>query len=226
MNTTTTILSIDKTFESFLTAVYTGFHEELDIIEIRLSEEKNALLFNQPRHIAADREKARWVWDWLYNKGTADLRLVYFAFLSEKEEVLLPLLEFTRLLFLCKGPEFSNRLSVLRRKLVPWAERVDSEKQKLETHLKIKSRQGEFNGCSFRPVYDILPLLTRYCREHFGPDPWVLVDAKRNYGLRKNGEGVECFRLPVGSSGLSGTTMQPHSPGVSTHTLEPLQEAV
>ena len=230
MNTTTTILSFDKTFESFLSAVYTTFHEELEVIEIRSSGEKNTFLFNETRHITADRQKARWVWDWLKNKGTADLRLVYFTYLCEKEELLLPLLEFITLLFKARGPESSRRLSVLRAKLAPWSERVEREKLKLETHLKLNSRQGESNCWQLRPVYDILPLLTRYCREHFGSDLWMLVDTKRNYGLRNKAGGVEHFRLPVGSSGHAGNstgpTIQERSSEVSPHALEPLQEAV
>ncbi len=200
------------------------------MIEIRSFGEKNTLLFNETRHITADRQKARWVWDWLNNKGTANLRLVYFTYLSEKEELLLPLLQFIILLFQARGPESSRRLSILRDKLAPWSERVEREKQKLETHLKLNSRQGEFNCWQLRPVHDVLPLLTRYCREHFGSDPWMLVDTKRNYGLRKREGAVEHFRLPVGSSGHSGKsigpTIQERSSEVSPHALEPLQEAV
>ena len=230
MNNANTILTFDGTFESFLSAVYTAFNEGLEVVDIRPETERNSLLFNEIRYIPADRQKARWVWDWLNHKGTADLRLVYFSFLSEKEELWLPLIEFITLLFQAGVSESTKRLTVLRGKLAPWAKRVEREKQKLETHLKFKSRQCESNCWQLRPVYDILPLLTRYCREHFGSDLWMLVDTKRNYGLRKKADGVEHFGLQTGFSGLSktktGSSLQAQGSAGSPRTLEPLQEAV
>lgn len=230
MKTTTSILSFDHSFEGFLSAVYTSFDEQLDVIAIHPARERSALLFSEARHIPADRQKACQVWDWLNSKGTSELRLAYFAFLSEKEEVLLPLLEFITGLFREAGPGSPERLSALRGKLAPWARRVEKEKQKLEAHLKYNSGQGGFNGFRLRPVFDILPLLTKCCRERFGSDPWVLADTKRNYGLRGNCGGVEYFQLSDGLSGLSGNIagvpMQEGNPEASPHALEPLQEAV
>ena len=37
---------------------------------------------------------------------------------------------------------------------------------------------------SITPVYNILPLLTRYCRNRFGREPWALFDEKREFGMR------------------------------------------
>ena len=230
MNNANTILTFDGTFESFLSAVYTAFNEGLEVVDIRPETERNSLLFNEIRYIPADRQKARWVWDWLNHKGTADLRLVYFSFLSEKEELWLPLIEFITLLFQAGVSESSKRLTVLRGKLAPWAKRVEREKQKLETHLKFKSRQCEYLCCHLRPVYDVLPLLTRFCREHFGSDPWMLVDTKRNYGLYNKTGVVEHFGLQASLSGLSatnsGNSLQEQVSEDSPSTLEPLQEAV
>jgi hypothetical protein len=96
--------------------------------------------------------------------------------------------------------------------------------------LKFKSRQGEFLCCHLRPVYDVLPLLTKFCREYFGSDPWMLVDTKRNYGLCKKGGVVEHFGLQASFSGLSGpntgNSLQVQGSEDSPRTLEPLQEAV
>lgn len=230
MNTKTTILSFDQTFEGFLSAVYTAIDEQLNVVEVCPVGEKSTFLFDETRHVQTDRRKACWVWDWLYNKGTADLRLVYFAFLSEKEELLLPILEFITGLFRWEGAESGSRLSAIRGQLAPWARRVEREKQKLEAHLGLQSRPGEFRCSHLRPVHDILPLLTRYCREHFGSEPWMLVDTKRRYGLRKGAEGVEYFRLPADSFAVSNkitgnTGPEKHADGLS-HSFQPLQEAV
>jgi len=202
MNTTSSTLSFDKTFEGFLTAVHTAFSENLEPIDLCPSGGHSALLFSEVRYIPADRQKAQQVWEALSQKGAADLKLVYFAFLSEKEELYFPLFEYLRLLFKTEHRESSKKFPVLRATLACWAQRVESEKRMLEASLHLQPQYGEFRCCRLCPQYDVLPLLTRYCRIHYGSDPWMLIDTKRRYGLRKRATGIERFPLPVEVSGM------------------------
>ncbi|MDX1332617.1 MAG: DUF4130 domain-containing protein [Robiginitalea sp.] len=208
MKTTSATLSFDQTFEGFLTAVHTAFAENLELIDLRPSGDHGALLFSEVRHIRADRQKAQQVWEALSQKGTADLRLVYFAFLSEKEELYFPIYEYLRLLFKAELPESSHKFQVLRTRLACWAQRVESEKRRLEASLRLQSQYGEFRCCRLCPRYDVLPLLTRYCRIHYGSEPWMLIDTKRRYGLRKRATGIERFPLSVEGSGMQETSAQ------------------
>jgi len=230
MNSTNTILCYDQTFEGYLSAVYTAFSENLEVIDIHPARDKTALLFNEVRYIPADRQKAQRVWDALNQKGATDLRLVYFAFLSENQDLLFPIYEYIFLLFRAEHPESPQKLKNLRAKLSPWAQRVENEKRKLEAALHLQSRYGEFKCCKFRPVYDVLPLLTRYCRLHFGSDPWMLIDTKRRYGLRKRATGIESFQLSVESSSIAENTVKnewrEREAEVAPQDVHPLQEAV
>jgi len=230
MNIKTTILSFDSTFEGYLSAVYTAFHDKLEVIDLRPGRDKTALLFHEVRFIPSDRQKARRVWDALKQKGTADLRLVYFAFLSENEELLFPIYEFISLLFREAHPESPKKMRALRTKLASWAQRVEDEKHKMEVTLRSRSPLGDTVCFHLRPTYDVLPLLTRYCGLHFGSDPWMLVDTKRKYGLCKKATGIECFSLSVESPGSTASTPNEYwrerEAGLSPQGIPPLQTAV
>lgn len=230
MNTKTTILSFECTFEGYLSAVYTAFHDKLEVIGLRPEKDKTALLFHEVRFIPSNRQKARRVWDALAQKGTADLRLVYFAFLSENEELLFPIYEFICLLFREEHPESSKKMRALRSKLASWAQRVEDEKRKMEVTLRSRSPFGESVCFRLRPTYDVLPLLTRYCRLHFGSAPWILMDTKRKYGLCKKASGIECFPLSMESSGSTANTPNEYwregEMGLSLQGIPPLQTAV
>lgn len=230
MNTTNSILSFDPTFEGFLTAVHTAFSENLEPIDLCPSGDHSALLFSEVRYIPADRQKAQQVWEALSRKGATDLRLVYFSFLSEKEDLYFPMFKYLRLLFKTEHRESSKEFPVLRATLASWAQRVESEKRKLEASLHLQPQYGEFRCFRLCPQYDVLPLLTRYCRIHYGSDPWMLIDTKRRYGLRKRAAGIERFPLSDGVSGMRDVCPQKihrHSqPGAVPQAVRPLQAVV
>ena len=230
MNTNSTTLSFDPTFEGFLTAVHTAFSEDLEPTDLRPSRDHSTLLFTEVRFIPADRQRAKQVWEALSQKGTADLKLVYFAFLSEREELYFPIFEYLRLLLKAEDRESSIKIPGLRAALASWAQRVESEKRKLEASLHLQSQHGEFRCCRLCPQYDVLPLLTRYCRMHYGSEPWMLIDTKRRYGLRKRTTGIERFPLSVEVSGMHETPAQKicrqSEAGGAPQAAQPLQAAV
>ncbi|MEJ2583474.1 MAG: TIGR03915 family putative DNA repair protein [Robiginitalea sp.] len=230
MNNATSTLSFEHTFEGYLSAIYTALSEKLDVTELRSAKKSNALLFNEVRYIPAHREKARRVWDALNKKGTANLRLVYFAFLSENEELLLPIYEYISLLFSAGHSDSPEKLQELRARLSPWAQRVENEKRKMEAALRFQPRQEELMCWRLSPVHNILPLLTRYCRDRFGSAPWMLIDTKRKYGLRKSAAGVEYFLPGVDSLDSSersaDKSLGEREPGFSPRGRHPLQAAV
>lgn len=230
MKTSTITLSFDRTFEGYLSAVYAAFSEGLEVADIRKSEAANTLLFSETRYIPTDRIKARRLWDALDQKGSANLRLVYFAFLSENESLLWPIYRFICLLFNREDTDSGNELAVLREKLSPWAQRVDIEKRNLEATLRFEDGKGGEKWCRLRPAYNVLPLLTRYCRSQLGGSPWVLMDAKRKFGLRAMGAAVEYFRLCGKATGEEGTPgngwNEEREAEFLPRAIQPLQAAV
>ncbi len=230
MKTSKITLSFDRSFEGYLSAVYVAYSEGLAVADIRVSGSANTLLFTETRYVPTDRIRARRLWDALDQKGGANLRLVYFAYLSEREALLWPIYRYICLLFKGGGSEFAKEMGVLREKLSPWAQRVDHEKQKLEATLQFQDGKGGEKWCRLRPAYNVLPLLTRYCRSQLGGSPWVLLDAKRKFGLRAVGAGVEYFRLdgkPTGGERTSGNGWnEEREAEFLPRAIQPLQAAV
>lgn len=230
MKTVPMTFSFDGTFEGYLSAVYAALSDGLEVTDICTSDGAGTLLFSETRYIPTDRVKARCLWNALDQKGGANLRLVYFAFLSEREALLWPIYRYICLLFRNGDDESANALGMLREKLSPWAQRVEKEKRKLEATLQLRDGKGGVKWCRLQPAYNILPLLTRYCRSQLGASPWMLMDTKRQFGLRYMGARVEYFRLtgkPIKNEGTSGNAWKAERQAESLpRTLQPLQAAV
>lgn len=195
----------DGTFEGFLTAAHIAMGENLTAVEWQTDTTPYTGLFQEGRYIPTDRRKARQLWQCLSERGTSDRRLVYFAYLSEQSALLPTIYEYINLLCNREAVESPGIRSSLRAQLLPWAERVGQEKRKWETKWSFSPGTETQWRCSIRPAHDILPLLTRHCRNKLGLRPWVLYDSRRKYGFRSTGGAIERFGVPAATGSRQKT---------------------
>ena len=227
MNPTTNTLCFDGTFEGFLTVVHTACRENMTQVNLCADSNHNSFLFREILHIPTDRQAALKVWDALSLRGNSTLRIIYFSFLSENKDLLPLLYELSTILFRAGTTESVVRKAELKSELAPWAQKVEREKRRLESQMRFPNRVGKFNCCRLRPVYDVLPLLTRFCRGRFGTDPWMLIDTRRKYGLCQEGGAVQHFRLDGHWAGTAGYRAFPKkSEGLPPGKSPSLQMAV
>ena len=74
--------SSDGSFNGFLTAVFTGFEEKRNTLNINKRASCNNDLFINTKIIFTDMNKAMRVWNTIQSKNSTALKNIYFTFLS------------------------------------------------------------------------------------------------------------------------------------------------
>lgn len=178
------LITYDGSFYGFLSCIYTAWEEGLKVDAIMPAEKGRVSdLFQDQLHIPTHMDNAKRIWESLGKQGSESQRYIYFSFLSERADIQIVIFRYVH--FLIKdNPPLSKGHFEYREQLSPWAQRVGSEKRYLETNMAFEQTPTGIYFTTVKPVYNVLPLLTRYCRNRFKQEPWALYDTQRAYGLR------------------------------------------
>ena len=175
--------SYDGTFPGLLSIVFYAF-ETRNWPESIIRPGKQGLLYGETVFIETNEEKAARVWDGIKKVGgTITCEQIFHAFLSLEPNVEILTLDYIRHLFdakMCIATNFSLdsvlKTSQLEKKVLREAHRMI---------MFIRFEQAA-DGTWFAPIspkYDVLPLITGHFRLRFADQPWLIYDAKREYGF-------------------------------------------
>ncbi len=178
------LITYDGSFHGFLSCVYTTLELGLEVEAIRpAARGRLSDLFQEQLHVTTHMENAKKIWESLGKHGSESQRYIYFSFLSERADIQIVIFRYVHFLIKENTPLWKGHYEY-REQLSPWAHRVGSEKRYLETHMAFEQTDTGIYYATVKPVYNVLPLLTRYCRNRFRQEPWALYDSQRAYGLR------------------------------------------
>ncbi len=76
------VLVYDGSFNGFLTAIFAGINEKIEIVGFQKAYSPQKGLFVETQTINTDISKAKKVWNSIEKKNTTVLKNVYFAFLK------------------------------------------------------------------------------------------------------------------------------------------------
>ena len=244
------LLTYDGSFKGFLTAVYTGLSQKLSVSGIAPAAGADAgSLFEKKIHIPTKVRDALRLWDALGKSGADTQRYVYYAFLSERIEIQHDIYSYIYLLFRDKSNNSWDRRFELRERLSPWAHRVGKEKRHLEANMRFRLLENGLHYGCISPVYNVLPLLSKYCRNRFREGNWLVHDENRNQVLFNQQDGVMITRSypaltenetegtqelpstvhqfqPNGSGGITNNTPLPKLMSGHSHAAEGTSELV
>lgn len=189
------ILVYDGSFNGFLTAVFTAFEEKIAVADIQRSHRSQNGLFSETKTIITHKVKAKRVWDAIQKKNHNTIRVVYFAFLSERKNVEMLLYSYIRHIFKSNGMGTSEISEQIVSRLNQLSEMVGREKYRLEAALKFEQANDEAFFATISPDYNILPLISKHFRSRYAAKKWTIYDLKRMYGLYYNGVEVEFIKL-------------------------------
>ena len=209
---TRTIGIYDGTFEGFLSSVAWVLHHRHPLT-LRKAHEAQSSLFTAEEFVETDTEQARYLWEWVGQKGSAHQRLVYFAFLSEKKGVEDQLLPYLRELLVPADQQRGSLLASTSAPVSQLARAVADEVARLRKSLRFTPLSEQPARCTISPEADVLPLLSKELRQRFREQPWVLYDRKRHYGLYGSGTSVSLFS--------HRTDADPPNAFFGTNTMEP-----
>ena len=202
----TKTLIYDGSFNGFLTAVFIGFNEKTNLINIKKNTSKSNELFTNTQVIFTDMDKAKLVWNTIQNKNNAAIKTIYFAFLSQKKAIENLLFIYIKNIFNAYSASQIGFSITKQIKLEDLSKSVAAEKKYLEKTILFKQSKDGVYYANIAPSNDILPLISKYFRIKFKNQTWLIYDAKRNYGLYYNRYNIEFITLDNKQTNSSKST--------------------
>ena len=189
------LIPYDGRFPGFLSIVLAARLQKLSVDAIKpIDQHSESLLFQEHQHIPTHMRDAKEIWELLGGISLETQRYVYFSFLSERSELQIQLYKYVQLL-MQEGSSSWEALFEIKEQLSPWAQRVGTEKGYLERHMKFSKTPSGIYYSEVKPIYNVLPLLTRHCRNRFKKELWAIYDTRRGFGLRNlNGQIMRFVR--------------------------------
>lgn len=195
--TTARTLIYDGSFNGFLTAVFIGFEQKMAHADIQPNNGVQSALFTETETIFTNLEKAKRVWNGVKNRSSMAIKHIYFAFLSEQKGIEPLLYAYIQKLMHGKENITSNFTDDCMLKINQLAHKVGREKHRMEAFVRFQLTKDEVYFSIIEPDFNVVPLLSKHFRSRYADQQWIIYDAKRNYGLFYNLDGVELINLDL-----------------------------
>jgi probable DNA metabolism protein len=180
-------LIYDSSFSGFLSAVYIALKEDLSVSEIRPKENVQNLLFSDALEIRTEKKAARSLWQALQKRNYEAAKTIYFAYLSESQNIELLLYHYIRSTLSNHNDStvYIDAASIKKIKLM--AGLVSREKKRLESEVFLQQAYPDLQLAYIEPDFDVLPLITKYFKSSQNIQAWIIYDKRRNYGIYFDG---------------------------------------
>ncbi|QTE22545.1 TIGR03915 family putative DNA repair protein [Polaribacter cellanae] len=189
-------LIYDGSFEGFLSCVFYVFEYKLADVTIQNEFVVQNELFSENETILTNKEKADRVWKGLKKKAsTNSCTKIYYAFLSEQENVENVLLDYISYIFKNSTKVDTNftQPSVLKTSQI--AKNVSREKHRMEAFVRFRLTKDEIYFASISPDFNVLPLISKHFKRRYADQKWVIYDIVRHYGLFYDLKTVEIIDM-------------------------------
>ncbi|WP_411030613.1 TIGR03915 family putative DNA repair protein [Spongiimicrobium sp. 3-5] len=187
-------LIYDGSFNGFLTAVFTAFDNNLNVVGIQKNSETQRGLFADTETIFTDIDKAKRVWNGISMKSNVAIKSIYFSFLSETRGIELLLFRYIKNMFSNKPVQLHN-WEENTNKIDYLTKLVGREKGRTEASIRFHPTPDGIQFVALSPDFNILPLISKYFKSNMKGQPWVIYDVRRKYGLYYNLRTIEMISL-------------------------------
>lgn len=185
------VLVYDGSFNGFLTAVFTAFENNFNVLGFKRETAKQKGLFSDTDSIATQKSKAKIVWESIESKNHSAVRKIYFAFLSEVDGADFMLYQYIKKLYGLLEHLEIEQLATIEIKISKLALSVGREKAQIENLVDFQANNDDVYISEIAPGFNVLPLVSRHFRNRYSKHKWIIFDRKRNYGMYYNGKSVE-----------------------------------
>jgi probable DNA metabolism protein len=200
------VLVYDGSFNGFLTAVFTAFENNFNVLGFKRETATQKGLFSDTDIIATQKAKAKIVWESIENKNHSAVRNIYFAFLSEVDGVDFMLYQYIKKLYGLLEQIQIEQLAMIEIKISKLALSVGREKAQIENLVDFQSTNDDVYISEIKPGFNVLPLVSRHFRYRYSKHKWIIFDRKRNYGMYYNGKFVELISKETKNMYLNANT--------------------
>ena len=185
-----TAYTFDGTMDGLLTAVFDAFALKEQPERLLGEGDPLPLFCDRLYRVETDEAKAQRVWAGLEKRLTREaIRLISVSWMSELKELNQPLFQYICKVFrqgdITKNFADSDVLTVTN-----IARKVLHEQLRMKQFIRFqKAKDGTYLAVVF-PDHNVLPLITDHFQDRFNDQPWLIYDAKRQYGYYYNGEAA------------------------------------
>ncbi|HUH47365.1 MAG TPA: DUF4130 domain-containing protein, partial [Arenibacter sp.] len=175
--------------------------------------------FTETETVFTQMDKARRVWNGIQYKNNAAIKTIYFAFLSEIKGVELLLYKYICSLYgkpLMGSPSDSEGDLV---KIHQYAGMVAREKHRIETGAAFNISKDDVYFSTISPIFDVLPLISKYYRSKFPNKEFIVYDLKRKYAIHYNLDHVEMVSMGLTPEQYTGPLTNTSIKSLINHKL-------
>ena len=192
----------DRTLDGLLCAVFDAFSLRQQPEALVGRGEPLPLFCDETHWVETAEDRAQRVWRGLEKRlGKDALRMLAVSYLSELSELDLPLFNYICKIF--RRPEGSRCVElnfadpdVLAVRNI--CRKVLHEQLRMKQFIRFqKAKDGTYLAV-VSPDHDVLPLVTDHFRDRFGDQPWLIYDAKRQYGFHYDQQNLTRIQFPEG----------------------------
>lgn len=173
----------DGSFNGFLCCVFESFErKETEVIPVT-QELLQPMLYQQYRTIETVAEKAARVRKGLLERcGKANFDF-YTAFLSEDSSVWRTLFELMQHIFRNDSSILQNFGNPVVLHFSQTLKKIGRERHRMQAFIRFKKTSDGMYVATIEPDFNVLPLIADFFRKRYADQPWLIYDAKRQYGL-------------------------------------------
>ncbi len=193
-----TIYIFDGTFEGLLTAVF-EFYEHRPTVATLVSRcHYEPTLLDDVVDVVSDEVRAKRVWAGLCKKLRPDWQQRFYkAFLSETAEGFRHLFDFARYIFDSPPGAEANFGNPAVTAVTRLDKSVNRERHRMKAFIRFQQMEDGVFYAPIEPDFNVLPLISKFFKDRYADQPWIIYDVRRKYGLYYNLHSVEeiCFEL-------------------------------
>ncbi|WP_114790811.1 TIGR03915 family putative DNA repair protein [Niabella yanshanensis] len=173
----------DGSFKGMLTAVFDCFERKDFNARLYPSASHQNSVFGIIHHVNTNDAGAQRVWKGLMSRLPAiDVRKIYVAYLSEIPEVYDKLFRLMVDVFRNSGDVMKNYGDGDILFITQVAKKVEREKHRMKAFIRFQKSKDQLYFATMEPDFNVLPLITRFFKERYADQQWLIYDNKRRYG--------------------------------------------
>jgi probable DNA metabolism protein len=173
----------DGSFKGLLTAVFDCFERKDFNARLYASATHQNSVFGIIHHVNTNDNCAQRVWGGLIKRLPAiEARKIYVAYLSEIPQVYDKLFRLMVDVFRNGGEVMKNFGDADILFITQTAKKVEREKHRMKAFIRFQKSKDQLYFASMEPDFNVLPLITRFFKERYADQQWLIYDIKRRYG--------------------------------------------
>ncbi|MCH5685336.1 TIGR03915 family putative DNA repair protein [Niabella sp. W65] len=173
----------DGSFKGLLTAVFDCFERKDFNARLYASAVHQNSVFGIIHHVNTNDACAQRVWNGLIKRLPAtEARKIYVAYLAEIPEIYDQLFRLMVNVFKNGGEVINNYGDADILSVTQTAKKVEREKHRMKAFIRFQKSKDHLYFATMEPDFNVLPLITRFFRERYADQQWLIYDNKRRYG--------------------------------------------